>query len=69
MVSRESKFVCQFYAFKTHSFERKSLLLPKVLISDHIEKFRSVVLPFSENKLTTFCESRRAKFPPWPKNG
>ena len=30
-VSREREFVCQFYPFKTHSFESKSLLLPIVL--------------------------------------
>ena len=62
-------WVCQFYPFRTHSFESKSLLLPIVLTSDHIDNFCFVVLPSSEKKFTTFSEARRAKFLPWPKMG
>ena len=51
---------------RTHSFESKSLLLPIVLTSDHINNFCFVVLPFSEKKFTRFSEARRAKFLPWP---
>ena len=66
-VSREREFVCRIYPFKTHNFESKSLLLPIVLTSDHIDNFRFVVLPPSEKKFITFSEARRAKFPPWSK--
>ena len=65
-VSREREFICKLYSFKTHSFANKSLLLPIVLTSDHMDNFRFVVLPSSEKKFTTFSEARRAKFPPWP---
>ena len=50
-----------------HNFESKSLLLPIVLTSDHIDNFRFVVLPSSEKKFITFSEARRAKFLPWSK--
>ena len=66
-VSRGREFVCQIYPFKTQNFESKSLLLPIVLTSDHIDNFRFVVLPSSEKKFITFSEARRAKFLPWSK--
>ena len=66
-VSREREFVCQIYPFKTHNFVSKSLLLPIVLTSDHIDNFRFVVLPSSEKKFITYSEARRAKFLPWSK--
>ena len=65
-VSREREFVCQFCPFKTHNFESKSLLLPIALTSDHRDNFGFVAVPFSEKKLTTFSEARRAKFPKFP---
>ena len=65
-VPRERQIIGKLYSFKTHSFANKSLLLPIVLTSDHMDNFRFVVLPSSEKKFTTFSEARRAKFPPWP---